>query len=62
MSDEDFVDDFVDDFDDEELDDHESRKRMLEKKRAYREKIELMEIARELNLNDDDFFEAFGDY
>lgn len=56
-------DDFFDDsaeFDD--IDAAPSKKDISEKKRLLRERIELKEIARELEMSSDDWKEAFPDF
>lgn len=55
-------DDFFDDADFEELDAAQSKKDLNEKKRLLRERIELREIARALEMSTDDWKEAFPDF
>lgn len=55
-------DDFFDDAGDyEEIDITQSKKELSDKKRLLRERIELREIARNLEMDTDDWREAFPD-
>lgn len=54
-------DDFFDDTDFEDLDSVQSKKVINDKKRLLRERIELREIARNLDMSVDDWKEAFPD-
>jgi hypothetical protein len=55
-------DDFFDDAGDyEEIDITQSKKELSDKKRLLRERIELREIARNLEMDTDDWKEAFPD-
>ncbi|HEY9033053.1 MAG TPA: hypothetical protein VIN71_03870 [Pseudomonadales bacterium] len=55
-------DDFFEDGEFEELDSIQVKKHLNDKKRLLRERIELREIARSLDMSTDDWKEAFPDY
>lgn len=55
-------DDFFDDVDFDELDTVQVKKYLNEKKRLLRERIELREIARTLEMSPEDWKEAFPDW